>query len=239
MAVLRGGRGWAGLKGGRNDANHAHLDLGSFLYEVDGIRFASDLGREDYAVPGYFDPQKRFSYFRTRTEAHGTLRIDGREQSLAMQTRLLGTAARPGRLAVAYALAEPESAIAWRRGLQLREDGQLAVIDEVEAESAHRLTWQVHTLAEVTIAGRRALLRRGGVSVTAAIVEPEDEAWQAAPARSPPGESDNSAYTRLWFETDGRARLRVDFLPEGAGEMGVIAPIAEWGLNMQAAGGQA
>ena len=238
MAVLRCGRAWAGLKGGRNDANHAHLDLGSFLYEIDGIRFASDIGRENYAVPGYFDPIKRFSYFRTRTEAHGTLRIDGREQSVAMQARLLGTAARPDRLAVAYALAEPESAVSWQRGLQLRGDGRLAVVDEVEADGAQRLTWQIHTLAEVTLAGRRALLRRDGVSVAADIIEPEEEAWQAAPARSPPGESDNSAYTRLWFETDGPARLRVDFSPEGAGEVGVLAPISEWGLGIQA-GGQA
>ncbi|MBN9029606.1 MAG: heparinase II/III family protein [Rhizobiales bacterium] len=233
MSVLRCGRGWAGLKGGGNAANHAHLDLGVFLYEIDGIRFASDLGRENYAVPGYFDPKRRFSYFRTRTEAHGTLRFGEREQTLAMRGRLLGTAARPERLGVAYAL-EDAGGVAWRRGLQLRDDGRLAVVDEVEARV--RLTWQVYTLAQVTIAGRKAMLRRGGVSVSAAIVEPEEEAWHSAPACSPPGESDNSAYTRLWFETQHPGRLRVDFLPEGAGEAGAIAPIAEWGLSMPAGG---
>ena len=153
--------------------------------------------------------------------------------SASKRGRLLGTAARPERLGVAYAL-EDAGGVAWRRGLQLRDDGRLAVVDEVEARV--RLTWQVYTLAQVTIAGRKAMLRRGGVSVSAAIVEPEEEAWHSAPACSPPGESDNSAYTRLWFETQHPGRLRVDFLPEGAGEAGAIAPIAEWGLSMPAGG---
>ena len=40
VAVLRAGSAWLVLKGGRNDVNHAHLDLGTFVLEMAGRRFA-------------------------------------------------------------------------------------------------------------------------------------------------------------------------------------------------------
>ena len=59
-----------------NKAPHAHLDLGSFIFEAGGVRWAIDLGPDDYG-PG---TRPHFSYYRTRTEAHNTLTIDGENQ---------------------------------------------------------------------------------------------------------------------------------------------------------------
>jgi hypothetical protein len=46
---------FVGVKGGDNKANHGHLDLGNFVLDGGGIRWALDLGPDDYnlpAVPG-------------------------------------------------------------------------------------------------------------------------------------------------------------------------------------------
>ena len=61
-----------GFKGGANSANHAHLDLGSFVFEADGVRWALDLGPDDYNLPGYFGVQ-RWSYFRLNNHSHNTV----------------------------------------------------------------------------------------------------------------------------------------------------------------------
>ncbi|MEI7409251.1 DUF4962 domain-containing protein [Pectobacterium aroidearum] len=59
-----GGNVWLGIKSGDNKANHAHQDLGSFVLEYDGVRWANDLGKDYYNLPGYFDNAVRPSYFR-------------------------------------------------------------------------------------------------------------------------------------------------------------------------------
>ena len=45
---------FVGFKGGDNKANHSHLDLGSFVLDALGVRWALDLGSDDYNLPGYF-----------------------------------------------------------------------------------------------------------------------------------------------------------------------------------------
>ncbi|MEI6874747.1 MAG: heparinase II/III family protein, partial [Spirochaetota bacterium] len=53
---------FVGFKAGHNDAGHAHLDLGSFVLDADGVRWAQDLGPDDYNLPAYFG-DKRWTYY--------------------------------------------------------------------------------------------------------------------------------------------------------------------------------
>ena len=48
---------FVGFKAGDNKANHSHLDLGSFVFDAAGVRWAMDLGADDYNLPGYFGGQ--------------------------------------------------------------------------------------------------------------------------------------------------------------------------------------
>ena len=49
-------KGWfVGFKAGSNGVNHSHLDVGSFVLEAKGVRWAVDLGPDDYDLPKYFD----------------------------------------------------------------------------------------------------------------------------------------------------------------------------------------
>ena len=68
-----------GVKGGDNKINHSHLDLGTFVLDAGGVRWALDLGPDDYNLPGYFGP-KRWTYYRMRTESHNTVTIDDENQ---------------------------------------------------------------------------------------------------------------------------------------------------------------
>ncbi|MFB3825608.1 MAG: heparinase II/III family protein [Bryobacteraceae bacterium] len=72
---------FVGVKGGANRGGrgHAHLDLGSFVLDAGGMRWAVDLGRNSYDVPDYFG-KLRWTYYRTKTESHNTLQIDGADQ---------------------------------------------------------------------------------------------------------------------------------------------------------------
>ncbi len=53
---------FVGIKGGDNKANHSHLDLGSFVMDANGVRWAADLGGDNYNLPAYFGAQ-RWTYY--------------------------------------------------------------------------------------------------------------------------------------------------------------------------------
>ena len=73
---------FVGFKAGDNKANHSHLDLGSFVFDAAGVRWAMDLGADDYNLPGYFSSLPgysagpRWKYYRLRAEGHNTLVIN-------------------------------------------------------------------------------------------------------------------------------------------------------------------
>ncbi|MBV9586038.1 MAG: heparinase II/III family protein, partial [Alphaproteobacteria bacterium] len=82
VMTLRGGWNpndcFLGIKGGGNDScRHAHFDLGSFVFDALGVRWAVDLGPDNYALAGYFDREMRARYYRTSTIGHNTLVFDG------------------------------------------------------------------------------------------------------------------------------------------------------------------
>ena len=92
QAVLRSAWGdpratFVGIKAGCADDSHAHMDIGSFILEANGVRWAVDLGRESYpharangiANAELFNTKqdsKRWSIFRCGPESHNLLRFD-------------------------------------------------------------------------------------------------------------------------------------------------------------------
>lgn len=238
IAVLRGGAAWLTLKGGRNDVNHAHLDLGTFVLEMAGKRFVSELGRENYALPGYFDRARRFGYFRTQTAAHNTLLIDGAEQSIDADAKLLGTGQKGDSHFAAYEIFDGVGPFVWRRGAALVQSDTVFIVDELEADEnlVPSTTWQVYTQAAVTLDGTRATFALEGVVVEADILEPTGLDWSFEPARSPAGESSNAAFSRLFFDVPASARaqsiiVRFSLAGDTRPKASKPAAIATWPLG--------
>lgn len=76
---------FAAFKGGKATNKHAHMDGGSFVYEAKGVRWAWDLGSENYAkiehVIGmglwrYEEGSPRYGIFRIGPFSHNTLTLD-------------------------------------------------------------------------------------------------------------------------------------------------------------------
>jgi len=65
---------FVGLKAGDNNANHSHLDVGTFVVDALGKQWARDTAADNYSLPGYFDKvEQRWTCYRTRAEGHNTL----------------------------------------------------------------------------------------------------------------------------------------------------------------------
>jgi hypothetical protein len=66
------------VKGGHNNEQHNHNDVGSFVLAIDGELFIADLGAGRYTAD-YFG-EKRYEYVQTRSRYHNLPLIKGQEQ---------------------------------------------------------------------------------------------------------------------------------------------------------------
>lgn len=97
IAVLRsvGGatpsQAYVAIKGGQGKLNHAHLDAGSFVAELQGVRWAIDLGSENYgqvekAIGAKFwdmsQSSRRWSLVRYHNLQHNTLTFNSQAQNV-------------------------------------------------------------------------------------------------------------------------------------------------------------
>jgi len=215
---------WVGVKGGYNQVNHGHLDLGSFEFEALGVRWARDLGSDDYNLPGYWDGReggRRWRYYRLNSHSHSVPLLDDRDQAVAGMARVLRFregGARPGvvlELDSAYA----PLAAAVRRGVALVGGRRaLLVQDEFRLPEPRRLTWVMTTDASIETAGAEAVLRLEGRSLRARLLAPAGAVFTVGSAERPPPERRNAGVRQLLVE-----------IPEAAGEVRVAVLLApEW-----------
>ncbi len=188
---------WIAFKGDRPGVNHGQADLGSFVLEILGERWAADLGADNYNLPGYFDRRnKRWHFYRNRAEGHNTLVINpGRDpdqeiDGKATVTRFEPTGSMPvGIMDLTEAYVKDVERV--HRGIALWERAIPVVQDEITMHRASELWWFMHTPAQVSLDSdkRRASLTIGDQKLVAHLLAPENASFSvmdAAPLPSSP-----------------------------------------------------
>jgi hypothetical protein len=167
---------FVGLKAGQADDSHAHMDIGSFILEADGVRWAVELGRESYpharangmAADLFKTAQasKRWTIFRCGPESHNLLRFDGAPPLVTAKAEIrplpLSDQSAPGFAVDLSPVVRGQVACAERR-IRLHSDRSVSIDDEwtTLAATTH-VTWQWLTRADVTPAPDGATLRQNG-----------------------------------------------------------------------------
>jgi hypothetical protein len=238
---------FVGFKAGDNKANHSHLDLGSFVFDAAGVRWAMDLGSDDYNLPGYFGGQ-RWNYYRLRAEGQNTLVINpgqGPDQDPAANTRIVrfeSKAARHFAIADLTPAYRKNARRVWR-GIALLDHDKVLVQDEIQADKPIELWWFMHTQASLRIEddGRTAALQQGGAQLRAEILSPPGAKFQIMDAQPlpdsphPAGQAKNEHIRKLAIHLTGvsNTRLAVRLVPKAAGDDGTgqapkLSALSEW-----------
>ena len=222
---------WVGFKGGDNKANHTHLDLGSFVLDACGERWAADLGSDDYNLPGYFG-KERWSYFRLRTESHNTLLINQTNQNVRAAAPIIAFSSdATGGAAVADLSAAYPMTQSTRRGLSLQSGKILLVQDEVLADKPVDILWGMMTRAKVTTEGASVVLEQNGKQLYGRILSPSGAIFQTGSANPPPPQRQQPDATRLLVKLPGNVTnvvLAVAFSTDPHFHQPVIQPLAQW-----------
>jgi len=200
---------FVGIQAGSNRVSHNHLDLGSFVLDALGERWAVELGADNYNLPGYFGSQ-RYHYYRLRAEGHNTLVLnpgEGPDQDARAECRIRRFESQPGKALVLADLTAAYAKHARRveRGVAMLERREVLVQDEVDADRPVDLWWFMHTPATIVLAedGRSATLRQGDAKLTARLLAPAQARFEVRPAEplpsspNPAGQARNERVRKL------------------------------------------
>jgi hypothetical protein len=196
------------FKAGSNAVNHSHLDVGSFVVEAKGVRWAVDLSSDDYNLPGYFGDQ-RWNYYRLRAEAHNTLVInpsdkpDQNPKGAGAVTSFVNTSSGVSLTAdltgVYPATEKVTRTLAFTRGKSL------AITDRVELKQPGEIDWFLSTRADAQLSsdGRSVTLTQKGQTLQLKLIEPAAARFSVAPAGPlstsphPPKQAANPGVSRI------------------------------------------
>lgn len=186
------------IKGGSPSASHAHMDVGAFVMDAEGVRWADDLGMQDYEsieskginLWGKGQEADRWKIFRLGTSAHNVLMVDGQQQRFDGKAPIV--LAKPGRTVVDTGSIYKGQLASARRGVALQEDRSVVVQDEVKAlGKAASVRWAMVTRAEVKVDGEgHATLTQDGKKLGFLVVEPAGAVVKIYPTDPPPAATD-------------------------------------------------
>jgi len=221
-----------GFKGGDNKTNHGHLDLGGFVLDADGRRWALDLGGDDYGLPGYFAYGKP-KYYRLNTHGHNTFVINGKVQSQDGVAPIVAFQSKPE---LAFAVADlthgyRQQAKSLMRGIFLIGRRNVLIQDELELPKESSIVWQMHTRAKIMLGGSQAMLTLDGKRLCAEIVEPAGAKFERVPASAPKPEAQQPDVSKLTLSLKlppGKHRIIVQLCPDKRESPGKPKSLSEW-----------
>jgi hypothetical protein len=210
-----------GFKAGSGQRDHAHLDLGSFVMEALAVRWAVDLGADDYDLPGYWDSGaqgSRWKYYRLNNWSHNTLVLNGHLQDAMAETMISrNRLSNSSPFAIAdLSAAYSRDAQSLYRGVALLENCGVLIQDEItwRAGTEERtVRWQMMTDAEITLAGAEATLTKSGKCLRARILSPQGARFAVASPQQKAPENPNPGVRQLVLEhSEGGVKTQIAVL---------------------------
>jgi hypothetical protein len=208
------------FKAGDNKANHSNLDIGTFVLDALGYRWALDLGADNYNLPGYFGAL-RWSYYRMRAEGHNTLVINPSKEPDQDPRASAKIVSFLSDVDLAFAIADltpaySAHAVSVRRGVMLlRGANQVIVQDEMELKRPSSVYWFMHTPAQVQLDEDGATLSQGDARLLCRIVSPNGAKFSVMDAKplpsspDPQGQNKNAGVRKLVIKFDDVDKLRL------------------------------
>jgi hypothetical protein len=225
---------YLGFKGGSPSVNHGHMDIGSFIMESDGVRWASDIGSQSYeslesrgmSIFGRSQDAVRWTILRLNNFIHNTLTVNGELQRVTGYAKIEKSGDQDDfTFAVTDMSSVYEGLLAESvRGAAIVGGKYVVVRDELKA-GAQKATvrWQMLTEAEVTITGKNtATLMRNGKQLNIRVDEPANvtlTTWSSQPTTD--YDAANPGTIMIGFETELPANtavnLDVKLIPASSG----------------------
>jgi hypothetical protein len=238
---------YLGFKAGSPSVNHGHMDIGSFIMESDGVRWAADFGMQDYEsleskgiqLFGRTQDAQRWTVFRLNNFVHNTLTFDNKLQVVKGYAKIDRYSDKPD---FSYAISDITTAYegqvaSAKRGVGIVDQRYVVIKDELETlDKPTTIRWTMLTPAEVTITGKNtAMLKKDGKELLLKVNaggEITMKTWSTAPTTS--YDAPNPGTTLVGFEVAAKPKEKNDFtvllIPQNSDKKvkEKIKPLKDW-----------
>jgi hypothetical protein len=238
---------YVAMKGGSPSVNHGHMDVGSFIMEAKGERWAMDFGMQDYNsletagvdLWNMKQNSQRWEVFRYNNLAHNTLTVNNQLQAVDGYAQITSWSDNESMMNAVTDITSVYKGLLQKsvRGIAIVDNKYVTIKDEIQTLSPETLIrWNLLTSATVNITGNNtAVLTKNGKTLTLKVLEPASismKTWSTVPPHS--YDAANPGTIMVGFETaipaNTKVTLTVLLLPDGATENSSFTSkkLADW-----------
>ena len=176
---------YVATKGGSASINHAHMDIGSFVMDALGVRWAMDFGMQDYEsleskgvkLWGRTQDSERWNVFRLNNFTHNTLSIDSQLQVVSGHAPISSTGNAVNNMFTVFDLKSVYAGqlMDAKRGISILDQNQVLVRDEyTTAAKETKIRWTMLTPAIANITGdNEIILQKDGKKLKLVVDAPQ------------------------------------------------------------------
>jgi hypothetical protein len=250
VAMMRSGwtdqAAYVGFKAGSPSVNHGHMDVGSFIFEANGRRWATDLGMQNYEsleslgmkIFGKTQDAERWTIFRMNTFSHNVLIFDNQQQRVNGYAKIDKFSDDENAMFAVSDISTlyRDQVKSAERGVALLNKEYLLVRDEFETlDKKTTVRWQMVTFSHVELGGNEATLTDGGKVLKLKVMGPENlqmKTWSTAPTNN--YDAENPGTIIVGFECEVPANTKEFFevilVPQNLSEQTGFPgkPLADW-----------
>ena len=187
--VFRGGKDdpsnfYFGGKGGRGSLSHGNMDAGSFIFELNGVRWVIDPGTQDYDALeqagfdlwGMCQKCARWTLLTKGNQGHSTITINNALFNVNGFAPVINFRNDP----VPEATVDMTAVLKGQLKSEFRKftkdtDHSITIEDQlVTNDSTDLITWAIMTTAEVIPSARGAILKQDGKQLNLQILSPDN-----------------------------------------------------------------
>lgn len=165
-----------GVKGGRAQDSHSHLDAGSFIFEADGVRWGIDYGNENYtnvenagvSLWSMGQNSPRWGLLAYNNKQHNTITLGGENLLVAGRATISSTVSESGKNGVVMDLTPCYKGVtSVIRQSCLYDDGSMETVDAVNPQSDVEYCWTMISDTKTTadVSGSTVVLYNNGKSL--------------------------------------------------------------------------
>jgi hypothetical protein len=235
------------IKGGSPSVSHGHMDVGSFVLDADGVRWAADLGPESYHkiesrgmnLWGRSQDAERWRIFRYNNLSHNTLVVNGQYQRVEGNAPIIRYSDEEPFPHVVFDMSDVYKGQLAKvlRGAVILPTKEVLIQDEFKATNkSAKVRWAMVTPAQVSIeSNKSALLKKEGKTMHFNVLTDKDIQLRTY-STEPKADYDapNRGTRLIGFEVSlspgQRTRLAVVLSPSSAGRKASISlkPVLQW-----------
>lgn len=172
------------LKGSSPIIDHVDMDAGSFIFELNGVRWVLDPGNQDYTaldnagfdVYKYCQDCERWDLLIKGNQGHSTLMVNNAKFNVTENAPIIGFNVDGSHSATVDMTAVLDGLVTSSIRTFIKEsDESILIEDRIQInEKTKEITWSIMTVADVIPTPNGALLKQDGKELQLSILSPED-----------------------------------------------------------------